>query len=253
MQAEIGPILGNLNFAGGLAGVGGTAKYQVIPPYPGVAGSGELINNPVTKQLGRGVTKLTKIYYSTGGSTAQVISIFRPFNYTYNTTANVAGDTVINLALDPGKYSTNMNYPGSKVNWPAQVADSPIGTSASSKYLVLQLVDGSWFLTKITSVSTLAVTITTALPTPTTNTAVMPIGSAIYFFGIPTTDKNPQDGQLNPKLTVVANTAVGTATLDGNGYPLFSAYNPGDPLIAYTANSTNDGSFDNITGYYADY
>lgn len=252
MVPDTNKILGVLNFAGGLAGVAGTAKYQVIPPFPGPAGSGNsnIKPNSPNRQPGIGVTHISKVYYSTGGSTAQVVSFFRPFNYTWNTTANVASDTVINLFDDPGKYSTNMKYPSS-TTWPTSVADSPIATSASSKYLVMQLADGKWWLTKITSVSTLAITITTALPTPTTNTAVMPIGSPVYFFGIPTTQANPQDGELNPKLTVVASSAVGTALLDGGGPGIWGAYNPGDPMIAYTANSTNDGSFDAIIGYYS--
>lgn len=238
------PILGTVNGPSGIAGSGGTAQLLVIPPYPGRGGAVVKTRSDRNKSAGPGITHITSVVYTTGG-TAHAIKIARPFNFTWLTTAIAANGTALRPKHDPGLYSTSYNYPipGGK---PAKVANNAI---AASDYVVIQLDDGSWHLSGISSgtFGGVNLTLTTALPNNAVGAAV---GNPVYFYGDVATDAHPVTGQVNPGTSIAASTARGTwqDTIAG----ILSSFHPGDPLIAYTPQTTNAGTFDSISGFYAD-
>lgn len=238
-------ILGAVNGPSNLTQTAGTVITGIVRPYPGVAGGGNFLQKPnkPNKSFGRGVTHITTVLY-TNGSTAHLVQICRPFNYTWLTTAIAANSGTAVLFDDPGKYSTNYKYFSPLSTGSAQIADNLI---AANHFVVIQLADGTWFLSKITSVSTLTLTLTTTLPNITGGGAL--VGAPVYFFGNLTTDKNPGDGNANPGTTFTSATrGAWQETTCG----IVSAFNPGDPLVVYSPNTTAAGTFDTVTGFYAD-
>jgi hypothetical protein len=223
---------------------GGTAFTALIMPFTGVPGAAfnvfDLSKTP--KNFGFGVTHISKMCYTTGG-TAHQIGIMRPFNYTWTTAAAAVNQTDIVLYDDPGVYSTNLKYP-SQSGKPAQVSNNAI---AANDYVVYQLVDGTWIVDTVSSVSTLTVTLTTNIPNITGGGVAA--GAPVYFFGT-INDKNPLTGLVNPQNTIAAS-QTRDASWSDSGFPVVSALHPGDPLIFYSPNGTNAGTLEFLHGFYS--
>lgn len=223
----------------------GTAITGVIYPFMGKSGGTfkqKLYGSQI--EYGRGVTHVTTVLYSTGGTAHQLV-IARPFNRTHITKAIAAGtaSAAFKLDVDPGKYSTSYKYPVTG-GVPGLIADNLI---AANKYIALQLDDGSWFLDLIAS-GTFAgnnLVLTTTLPAGVGAS----LGNAVYYYGNITSDKNPATGVINPTTLMAAS---GTrASWSETTCGIVSAFNPGDPLIVYSPNGTATGTFDSVSGFYA--
>jgi len=243
MQFDIRGILGCINGPSGVAATDATVQALVIPPYPGPQGSGPTLIKPTppNKQFTRGITHVTRVSY-TMGDTAFLIYLARPFNYTYLTTAIAANGTSAVCFDDPGIYSTNYKYP-CPGGIPGRAADNGI---AANDYVAIQLLDGTFHVSKVTSVSTFTLTLTTALPNNGIGAA---IGAPVYFFGQVTTDLHPITGWINPNYAPVVST-VDSAWTDSTA-GIMSAFNPGDPLLFYSPNTTHKGTLNFVTGFYA--
>lgn len=230
---------------------GGTAFARLIPPFCGNPGGPpnlfDLSKNP--KNFGLGVTHVTKVCYTTGG-TAHAIAIMRPLNYTYVDSAAAINQAVINIKDDPGTYSTNYRYPNPNANAgtyqgkPAAVGNNAI---AGGDYCAYQLADGTWIVDTVSSVSTLAITMTTAIPNVTGGGVLA--GAPFYFFGV-IGDKDPATGVVNPQTTIAAS-QTRDASWANSGYPVVSALHPGDPLIFYSPNTSNAGVLEFASGFYS--
>lgn len=224
----------------------GTVITGVIYPFMGKSG-GTFKQKPYGSPIeyGRGITHVTTVLYTTGGTAHQLV-IARPFNRTHLTAAIAAGTAsgAFKPAVDPGKYSTSYKYPITG-GLPGLIADNTI---AANDYVCIQLDDGSWFLDTIAS-GTFAgnnLVLTTTFPN---NGVGASIGNAVYWYGNITSDKNPANGCVNPTTLMAAS---GTrAAWQETTCGIVSAFNPGDPLIVYSPNGTATGTFDAVTGFYA--
>lgn len=227
----------------------GTAIVRLIPPFRGSSGG------PLMYKLSNGLsgtpnwcksgfTHLTQAVY-TAAATAHTLVVMRPFNWAVVASDVAANAQAVTLLTDPGVYSTSFKYPlppeaGGVV---ASVADNAI---AASDYVAVQLRDGTWHVSAVTSVSGLAVTMTTA--TPNVTGGGIEAGSIMFFFGA-SGDSNPQTGQAHVSFLTVANAR--TSLLPDAAYGSVSGLNPGDPLLLYSANASNAGTISVACGYYA--
>jgi len=232
----------------------GTKFIAGVPPndmphvktYPvGPMGGTALIGSKV--DMGRGKPHVTKVIYTTTSSTAHLISILRPLNFTAVNGAVAAGGTTINIFQDPGIYSTNYLFGSTCNGAPTQVADAGI---AGGDYFAVQLADGTWWFSSVTSVSTLALTVP-AIPTPTGSSPPGILNGAIfYWFGI-ATDTDPATGQVQPSTQIAASQTRDTSWYDPY-YGVVSALHDGDPLLFYSPNPTAAGILEAMFGYYSD-
>lgn len=221
----------------------GTAFTRLVAPYAGSSPSVQKVDGNLKRaNLPPVITVCDQVVYTDGG-TAHSLLFMRPFNWTYLTADVAANGTVVPIAYDPGVYSTNYKYPlpGSILK-PAAVADNAI---AASDYVAFQLKDGNWHVSLITSVSSLNLTITTALPNITGGGAES--GTILYFFGA-SGDSNPRTGTTAPALTSGAGTSRVQLLSPGQGG--FATFNFGDPFLFYSANATAAGIL-NASGYYS--
>jgi hypothetical protein len=181
-------------------------------------------------------------------TTAQTLYVIRPANWTYLTAAAVYAATTLTLAADPGIFSTNFKYSlaapptgGASLGSPSAVADAGI---ASGDWVALQLKDGTWFYSAVTSYSAPTLTITTALPTPTTHAnGGAYLYSPVFLFKAVTV-LDPNTGYKQPNwITTVASPTPNRETFPpaGNNFPLVSSLHKGDPLLFYSANATTAG------------
>lgn len=193
------------------------------------------------------ISHITSILLSTG-ATAHSIMIMRPQNYTTLTSSAAAAQAVLNIKADPGIFSTNYLYP-----WPPGAGSAPVPSVAddalaTSDYLAYQCADGTWVLDTVSSISTLAITMTTNVPTATALA-----GTKVFFFGV-STEKDPATNQA-AEIIDTTNFASKTDVqlwFESYGHD-FAALHPGDPLMLYDGNATNADQFETIAGYYAQY
>jgi hypothetical protein len=195
-----------------------------------------------------GALHLTDLVYSTG-NTAHAIALLQPLNWTYTTATSAQNTTTITLAYDPGKYSTAFAYGNGAFQ--ASVADNLI---ANTDYVATQLADGTWFSSKVSAfnTTTLVLTLVTATPATTTNTAGgILINTPVFFFG-QASDVNPATGSAHWATTTVVNTTrqaiIGRDTMGG-----FTALRAGDPVLFLSPNTTGAGSLDYAAGAFWKY
>jgi hypothetical protein len=242
-MGPIFPVLGSFN-VGRATAAGATAFVQGVPPFMGQA-SIQFVSSPSNL---RGITHITRLLYTTG-ATAHQIGVMRPFNWTTTSAAAAVNQAVINLTANPGTYSAGLAYPNALGSGTSAlsgaVADNGI---AAGDYLAFQLTDGTWWFDKVSSVATLAITMTTSLPNVTGGGVAS--GARVYFFGV-IGDKDPNTGVVNPQTTTVASTNRIDQIQDQTGCGI-AALHVGDPLLFYSPNTTDAGVLDGIMGFYAD-
>lgn len=206
--------LGSFNF-GGLTASSGTAITCLIPPHP------------------RGYSRLTRVQYRPG-ATAHALVFMKAFGSTTVTTAQVATDTTVILAADPGAAAQT----------PDGIA-SPAGTLATNDWLCIQLDDGTYFLAQAT-VSSLTCTIA-ALP------AAVSVGNRVWTFGA--TGDHPVSSQTTQKTRNTKGFTITTTASAMNEYGDYAAgilqsLAPNMPLMLYSANGTNAGVLEAVSGVY---
>lgn len=227
----------------GLTQTAATIITRVIPPFAHPTAGPLLQSNASPKKFGAGRTIVKKVCYTTLG-TAHAIIIARPFNYTTITTAAAKNTSTIVLADDPGAYSTNYKYPNAAGGVPASVADNAIATN---DFVCFQLADGTWHFSKVT-VTGLSMALTTAMPNPTGAGGVL-AGALCYFYGNITSDLDPATGFANPTTTIALSTTR-DATWADSDVGVVDALHAGDPLVFHSANATNAGTLEWISGVY---
>lgn len=211
----------------------GTAITQLIPPWSGRQA-------PAAGGFSPYYTHISKLIYTTG-ATAHDVVIMRPFNYTTLAADAAASQAVVVLAADPGSYSTAYQYP-TPSSAAVRTANNLI---AGSDYVVLQLPDGTYLMDTVSSVSTLSVTLANNLPTGGAKS-----GAILWFFGV-AANSDPATGRANPSVDILASETLRTFSDSGAG--LWASLHPGDPLIVYSANGSNAGSLELVSGFYASY
>lgn len=183
-------------------------------------------------------TGITRLAYTNQG-TAHVLTIMRPLNWTTFSADAASGQAVVNVVVNPGAYATSWKYgrPGATPS----VADNLV---AANDWVVYELPDGNYVLDTVASISGLAITLTTNVPTGGVKN-----GGRLWCFGV-TTDLNPQ--------TTVAHTQfplpVSATTVFANKNDVFyRSLNKYDPLILHSDNATAAGTLRRTNVMYLKY
>lgn len=247
MGASAFPIKTGRSY-GRLTQTAGTAIVRLIQPIAGA------------------IARLMYLVYN-AGATAHTLTVMRCLGQTTVASAAAGGQQVINITADPGKYSTT--FP----NGTSSVADNNI---SANDYVVYQCADGTFVVDTVSSVSTLAITMTNNLPT-----GGVAAGAPFWFFGI-TTDTNPSDGLAHPFFNMPQSTITTlgsssgeaggggfsssvphptfftppTGSLAWNGNPAgpggINQNGQGEPLLICSNNATNQGYIEEAVAAYSD-
>lgn len=161
-------VIGRRNY-GRLTQNAGTIISRLIEPWRG------------------GYTRVTGVLTTTS-TTAHILTLLRPLNRTYFTAAALASQAVVNIAADPGVYNAN-GTPATGNN-----------VLAANDWVAYQAADGTFVVDTVSSVATLAVTLTTNLPT-----GGVALGGLFWTFGL-ATDTNPNNNQAHPRWNLAAST-----------------------------------------------
>jgi len=200
-------------------------------------------------------TKLFFIQYTSAG-TQHTITIMRELGRAKLTAAAAAAATTFILDQDPGKYSTSREFGGltgapvSGVAGPRQVTPSAADNNiAASDYIVVQMADGTFWTTTVSSCTTNAdgtVTVTvSAIPGAGINK-----GATVWFMGV-AADTDPHFNAANPVLkpTTSATTPYPAAAA-GGGSVVAQSFHMNSPIIVYSDNPTAAGVLDYGTAGY---
>lgn len=181
-------------------------------------------------------------------ATLQTVTIMRECGRTFFTADAAASQAVVNISADPGKYSTGYLASPPSGNTLLGFANAPRTANnliAASDFVVYKCADGTYVVDTVASVSSLAITLTTNLPT-----GGVKAGDPFWFYGI-TTDTNPYDARahLLLKPTVSTQTKYGNAQASLSGF--LSSFVPNSPIILHLGNITADtNSFDFVSAGY---
>lgn len=170
-------------------------------------------------------TKLCKVSVTVAG-TAHTLTVLMPLASTVLTADAAAGQAVINVAADPGDYTNK------------STADNPI---AAGDYLVIQKPDGTYLMDTVASVASLAITMTTVLPT-----LGLKSGAKVWFMGV-AADVSPQTAEAHPVFTLPASA---TTSLEATQGSLAETPGMGEPMILQENNATATATVEHASGVY---
>ncbi len=182
----------------------------------------------------------------TNSTTAQTMTVLRPLSAQslpgssggrcscYLTAAAAASQAVININQDPGVF-TAYSYPGGAA---PRTANNVI---AGSDYVAFQYPDGTWAVDTVSSVTSLAVTLTNTLAT-----GGLAVGAPVWFFGV-TTDTNPYNAIAHPAYTIPASTVI---NFGSEGWPFVATLGLAEPLLVYVNNATAASVLERASGAY---
>ena len=220
------PVVGKKSYGRKTANAG-TKIVQLIEPMP----------NAVPHLLHVAVTT---------AATAHILTVLRPLNKTTTSAAAAASQAVINITADPGDYTG------------IRTSDNGI---AANDYCVYQCTDGTWVVDTVSSVSTLAITMSNNVPTSGVSS-----GAPFWFFGVET-DTNPNDALAHPRYNLAASglnqfgspsASVGfDGAINGNfkassGLDEAMLYGLDHPLILIIDNGSNASYIETVTVVYSD-
>ncbi len=150
----------------------------------------------------------------------------------YLTAAASASQAVININQDPGVYTAYFPVTPRTAN----------NVIAASDYVAFQYPDGTWAVDTVSSVTSLAVTLTNSL-----GTGGLASGAPVWFFGV-TTDTNPYSAIAHPAFSLAASSIV---NFGSEGWPWMSSYEIGEPLLIYVNNATAASVLERCSAAYA--
>jgi hypothetical protein len=178
------------------------------------------------------LTRITGVFVKTS-TTAHILTLLRPCNVTTFSAAAAASQAVVNITADPGAYSA------------AGTLATANNVIAASDFVVYEAADGTYVLDTVSSVATLAITLTTNLPT-----GGVLAGGKFWFYGI-VTDTNPNNNQAHPRWNLDASTATVLGRADGlTSIPDHPLLNVGggsyQPLILHVDNGTAASTIESV-------
>lgn len=184
---------------GKLTQTAGTVISRLIPPKSG------------------NITRLTKLVY-TADTTAHTVTVCRPIGTRVKLSSGAsAGQAVINLSADPGPSGNGI---------------------AANDFICLKHDDGVYRLHKVSSVSTLAITLTANL------SVVASANQPVWFFGA-IADTDPNIGEAHNSLRGIAS-ATTTYEDAPDGAGLFASHNTFEPLLVQSNNATAAGTLEQL-------
>ena len=173
----------------------------------------------------RGFTRVSKFVYTAQG-TAHTGTFLRPLGRTTVAAAAAAAQTDLVLTANPG---TTAAY-GGITN----------GIAANDFIAVRTKSDNITRLYKVSSVSTLTITLTANL------TVALAVGDDVWFFGI-TTDTDGRTGQAHPAFTLTASAATTVSDSDGG---VVASLLPDEPILFNSNNATAAGTLNQLNYAY---
>lgn len=196
------------NGTGGLTQTAATLIQYLIPPDR------------------RGKTRISKVTYTDGG-TAHTLTFLRPLGRTTVSAIAAAGQAVFSLTADPGVAAA---YGGIS------------NTIAANDFVAIRTAsDGITRLYKVSSVATLAITLTGNL------TVALAVGDDVWFFGI-TTDTDGATGAAHPKLLSGAGTAA--VTFEDREGGVVASLRQDEPILFNSNNATAAGTLSQLSYAY---
>lgn len=220
-----------------------TAFAQFIPPFTPPSGAPVGSGTVADPHVNRGIIHVTDFVYRVS-TTGHTVTVMRPFNYTTFSADAAASQAVVNLTADPGLYQTAGRYKYPLPNGVTVPSTANNGIAAND-YVVFQTASGQWVMDTVSSVSSLAVTLTTNLPT-----GGVKKGGLLYFFGV-AANTDPATNEANQTFLVTAHASTLTEYKLQSDSGLWHSYHPGDPMIFHSDNSTAAGHIELIAGYYS--
>lgn len=220
----------------------GIQPYGVRTLGKKTANAGTAYTLLIEPMLGNALTMLEFLQF-TVSTTAHTMTIMRPLSSQqvsgqtgrcscYLTAAAAASQAVININQNPGTYTAYFSGTPTTAN----------NGIAANDYVAFQYPNGNWGVDTVSSVSTLAVTLSNNL-----GTGGLAAGAPVWFFGV-TTDTNPYDGQAHPAYTLAASSIV---NFGSEGFPFASTFRYGEPLLIYVNNATAASVLERGTAVYA--
>jgi hypothetical protein len=174
----------------------------------------------------RGKTRISTLSYLDAG-TAHTLTTLRPIGRTKVNGAAASGQAVVNIVADPGVATGFVN----PLNNVAIVNTNGI---AANDLVAIRELDGITRFYKVSSVSTLAITLTANL------VAGCAGGEDFWDFGI-TTDTDPRTGSAHPALKSGAGSTVTTFNERDNG--VVATIGADEPILLDSNNATAAGTF----------
>lgn len=176
--------------------------------------AGTVINRLVPARVGA-FSRITKLVY-TAGATAHTVYAMRSLGRTTLSADAAASQAVINLTAEPG----------------------PSGnTIAANDYVAIRQDNGAVIVAKVSSVSSLAVTLTANL------SVAISAGASVWFFGV-AGDTDPKTTLVHPKFTGTA--SVTTSYSDDAG-GVVASHAKDEPILVQSNNATNAGVIEQVS------
>ncbi len=190
------------------------------------------------------ITRLLSLTY-TPPSNAQVLTCLRPLgqvqpvanlpiqSYTTVSAAAASGQAVVNIAAQPGSAAHGIQ---------------------ANDFVAITESDGIQRLHKVSSVSTLAITLTTNLVTGVTATGQYSVAANNCYFwcfgATGTTD--PNSGSVHPQLNVTASTNLVLADDTGTGAGVLATYLTNSPILIQSNNATAQGYLQQVAAAWSE-
>lgn len=171
-------------------------------------------------------TRVMKFEYTSAG-TAHTVTLMKPLGQTTLSAAAGTGQAVVNLTADPG-------------------TGTVAGGIAANDYLIIRKEStGVVYLVKVSSVATLAITLTANVP------VAFSAADTVWFYGIPTNVRtNTAVGHM-ALLPPVSATTTFSSTDWGEG--IFTTDGRDEPVIISSTNATAAGTMKLINAAYFSY
>lgn len=182
------------------------------------AAFGTLLNWLIPPRAGK-YTRISKMV-ATAAGTAHTLTVLRGLGTTTCVGANASGQAVVNITADPGVATIN------------GVAYS--NAIAANDIVAIKEKDGITRQYKVSSVSSLAITLTSNLVAGTVG------GESFWFFGV-IGDTDPRTGAAHQTFTVPASA---TTAIDSANTGIAVSNNAGEPLIVQDNNITATGTLE---------
>lgn len=197
-------------------GIWGAFGGRVFGTATATAGT---VVNVLVPPVRDAITRVTQVRY-TAAATAHTVTALRSLGTTTASAAAATSQAVVNITANPG----------------------PSGNAlAANDWLAIRhSADGITRLYQVSSISTLAVTLTANL------TVAVAAGDRVWMFGA-TGDTDPRVGGAHPALAMAAN-ATTTYTDDSAG--VVCSHAKDEPVMLQSNNATNAGSFNLVTSVY---
>ena len=184
---------------------------------------GTVINSLVPSRKGA-FTRISTLK-ATAAGTAHVATALRSLGRTTFTGAGAASQAVVNLTANPGPSGNLL---------------------AANDWVAIRETDGITRLYQVSSISTLAVTLTANLTTGVAATGVG-VDSALWMFGV-AADTDPRTGAAHPGFTVPASA---TTTYTDNFGGVVASIAADEPILVQSNNATATGIIEQVSYAYS--